>query len=274
VAEAGDEGNRHSRRAAGLDWDPVRVRLGAASLFICAAALAHSSPALAGKGSLYRGPAPRPGPAMLYRAPAKAPQLQNRGIWHAAPILISGASAYRGGEFLYQDYLYDDHGAKGISRDPNDPRTEDPTFDAFSRPNGTYTYPSDSAYANNAADLVELRVKPTRRATAFRITLNTLKDPSLVATTIAIGSSKQPREAPHGANATGPADLFLTVHGHRADLIRARSGKAARPSPDVSVSKRRRQIEVLIPTGHGSRAGKRSGWPPAWVCGTARPAAI
>jgi predicted esterase len=247
VAEAGDEGNRHSRRAAGLDWDPVRVRLGAASLFICAAALAHSSPALAGKGSLYRGPAPRPGPAMLYRAPAKAPQLQNRGIWHAAPILISGASAYRGGEFLYQDYLYDDHGAKGISRDPNDPRTEDPTFDAFSRPNGTYTYPGDSAYANNAADLVELRVKPTRRATAFRITLNTLKDPSLVATTIAIGSSKQPREAPHGANATGPADLFLTVHGHRADLIRARSGKAARPSPDVSVSKRRRQIEVLVP---------------------------
>jgi hypothetical protein len=196
---------------------------------ICVAALAHASPALAAKGSLYRGPAPRPGPAMLYREPAKAPQLSNRGIWHAKPILVSGASAYRRGEFLYQDYLYDDHGAKGTSRDPNDPRTEDPTFDAFSRPNGTYTYPSARAYANNAADLVELRVKPRRRATAFRITLNTLKDPSLVATTIAIGSSKQPREVPHGANATAPADLFLTVHGHRADLVRARSGKAATP---------------------------------------------
>jgi hypothetical protein len=29
---------------------------------------------------------------MLYRKPAKAPQLSNHGIWHAKPILISGAT--------------------------------------------------------------------------------------------------------------------------------------------------------------------------------------
>ena len=46
--------------------------------------------------------------------------------------------------------------------------------DLFSKPNGTYTYPTGPGYANNAADLVELRVKPLKRATAFRITLNTL----------------------------------------------------------------------------------------------------
>ena len=38
----------------------------------------------------------------------------------------------------------------------------------FSKPNGTYTYPTDPAYAMNAADLVEFRVKPFADHTAFR----------------------------------------------------------------------------------------------------------
>jgi hypothetical protein len=58
----------------------------------CLAAIA-SGGATTASGSLYRGPAPRPGPDILYRPPAKAPQLQNSGIWHAKPILVSGASA-------------------------------------------------------------------------------------------------------------------------------------------------------------------------------------
>src|SRR5207244_3664199 len=58
--------------------------------------------------SLYQGPGPRPGPDLLYEPLADAPQLQNAGAWSAPPILVSGASAYRDGEFLYQDYLYDD----------------------------------------------------------------------------------------------------------------------------------------------------------------------
>ena len=64
---------------------------------------------------------PRPGPALLYWKPAVAPQLTNAGVWHARPILVSGATAYRDGEFLYQDFLYDDHGAHEVP-DPTDPR--------------------------------------------------------------------------------------------------------------------------------------------------------
>ena len=52
----------------------------------------------------------------------RASQLQNTGVWRASPILVSGASAYRHGEFLYQDFLYDDHGARGLQRDQNDAR--------------------------------------------------------------------------------------------------------------------------------------------------------
>src|SRR5215216_5002812 len=222
----------------------VRVRLGVTAILFCAVVLMPAGAAWAGRSSLYHGAAPRPGPSVLYRKPAKSPQLSNHGIWHAKPILISGASAYRRGEFTYQDFLYDDHGAEGASRDPNDPRA---SGDSFSMPNGTYTYPTAKAYAGNAADLVELRVKRLRRSTAFRITLNTMKKPSLTATTIAIGSSKQPRELPHGANAMAPAKLFLTVHGHHADLLRARGAKAVDPSPKLSVSKHRRQIQVRVP---------------------------
>ena len=185
----------------------------------------------------------RPGPDILYAPPARAPQLENKGIWKAAPILISGAGAYRHGEFLYQDWLYDDHGARG-QRDPGDPRRK--VDETAATPNGTYTYPTDPAYAGNAADFVELRVKPLKKATAFRVTLNSLVDPSLVAFTIAIGGTAGVlHELPHGAGASAPADLFLTVHGARADLLDAATGDAA-ARPSVKVDGRRRQFDVRI----------------------------
>src|SRR3954471_10841492 len=212
-----------------------------------AVALAVLAPAATAK-SLYSGPAPRPGPDLLYRKPAKSPQLTNKGIWKARPILVSGAVAYRRGEFLYQDFLYDDNGARQ-TEDPGDPRT---AGNLFSKPNGTYTYPTDRRYAANAADLVELRVKALRRASAFRVTLNTLKDRSLTAFTIAIGGKPgQSRAFPNGANVNAPANLFLTVHPKGGKLVgeltRATSGKAVKgPKPKVKLFKKRRQIQVKV----------------------------
>src|SRR5690349_19587108 len=110
---------------------PVRTALAVSLVLACVL------PCAAGAASLYSGPGPRPGPDVLYAPPAAAPQLENTGIWQALPILISGATAYRSGEFLYQDFLYDDRGA-----------------------GDAYQYPADARYAGNAADLVELRLKP------------------------------------------------------------------------------------------------------------------
>lgn len=194
--------------------------------------------------SLYAGPGPRPGPDILYAGPADAPQLQNTGVWEAPPILVSGASAYRDGEFLYQDFLYDDHGAVGILPDPGDPRTGD---NIFSRPAGTYTYPTAAVYAHNAADLVEFRVKPLDEATAFRVTLNTLLDPGKVAFTLAIGDSGAARAWPHGANVGSPAAWFLTVHGEQAELIDAATGDPAAAQPTVAVDLERRQYDIRVP---------------------------
>lgn len=216
-----------------------------AGLLAAAVALTLPAAAVAGKGSLYRGPGPAPGPELLYEKPAKAPQLKNKGPWKAAPILVSGAESYRRGEFLYQDFLFDDHGAQG-QVDPGDVRTG---ADTFSRANGTYTYPTDEAYAGNAADLVEFRVKPLRRATAFRITLNTLIDPERVGVTIALGGAKaKTHEVPFGGAATAPANRFLTVHGKDVEFTRA-NGDLSKPipAPRARVSKRRNQIDVRVP---------------------------
>ena len=199
--------------------------------------------------SLYSGPGPRPGPSILYARPTVAPELTNTGIWHAKPILISGTTAYRNGEFLYQDWIYDDTGARQTP-DPHDPRT---SGNLFSKPNGTYTYPTGPGYDNNAADLVEFRVKPTSRATAFRITLNTLQNPRLMAFSIAIGGKpKHSLPFPDGANVSAPASLFLTVHpsGHKlvGSLTHAGSGKPVRGrAPRVHVDLLRHQITVLVP---------------------------
>jgi len=186
----------------------------------------------------------RPGPDVLYASPPRAPQLENTGLWQAEPILVSGASAYREGEFLYQDFIYDDHGAAGV-KDPNDPFT--PSDFSFSPRAGTLTYPTDESFANNGADLVELRVTRLADATAFRLTLNTLKDPARTAFTIAIGGSPEPQAWPHGAGVRSPAELFLTVHGNEAELLEAAGGTVLTPSPAVAVDLERRQVEVRVP---------------------------
>lgn len=196
--------------------------------------------------SLYSAAGPRPGPSILYQPPAISPQLTNApgGVWQAQPILVSGSSAYRSGEYLYQDFLYDDHGADGSLRDLNDGRTGGNTF---SMPNGTYTYPSGPGYNGNAAEIVEVRVRPLSNATAFRVTLNTMVSPALAAFTIAISTPvSATAQYPHGAQSSGPADCFVTVHNTYADLITA-GGITATSLPAATVDTTRRQVEVRVP---------------------------
>ncbi|MCW3057216.1 MAG: putative esterase, partial [Solirubrobacterales bacterium] len=222
----------------------------ASTLGLAGNGLAAVSPSLPPQ----EGRAPRPGPPVLYEGLARAPQLENepRSIWHAPSILVSGASAYRRGEFVYQGYLYDDHGAKEVT-DPTNPMHspggDSSGGDLFSAPDGTYDYPTGAAYHENAANLIELRVKPLTQATAFRITLNSLQDPELVATAIAIGGSEgQSHPFPFGANVSAPAQYFLTIHGSTAFLTDAATGAAVPgPAPAVTVDISRRQITVLVP---------------------------
>jgi hypothetical protein len=177
-----------------------------------------------------------PGPAVLNAPAPAAPQLENTGVWQAKPTMICHTSAYRAGEYVHQGCVYDDQGAQLV---PTNWPEHSLTF--------AYTYPTDPAYRANAADLVEVRVKPLADATAFRITFNTMTDPELVGTTIALGNSLLPREAPHGANTRMPAEKFVTVHGRSADIIDAATGTKSSATPSVSVDVERRQVEVRVP---------------------------
>ena len=198
--------------------------------------------AFAGSGLPAPATGHRPGPDALYLPAAEAPQLQNAGVWAADPILVAGATAYRSGEWLYQDFLLDDHGATGV-KDPHD--DTGPGAHLFSPAGGSFTYPTDAVYANNAADLVEFRVKPLEQETAFRVTLNSLKDPARSAFTVALGSAATAQAWPHGAGVSSPSALFLTVHGTTADLLDA-SGKSLTPAPSVTVDLDRRQFTVTV----------------------------
>lgn len=177
-----------------------------------------------------------PGPDVLHRPPAQAPQLENTGVWQADPTLVCMTSAYRSGEFLYQDCLWDDNGGG--------PAYRWWFYTAFK----TYRYPANPAYRNNAADIVEIRLKPLEDATAIRITYNTMTDPELVAATIALGGDEgQPMDVPHGANTTMPAKVFVTAHGSDGDIVDASTGQARPDRPTVTTDLGRRQVEMRVP---------------------------
>ena len=186
----------------------------------------------------------RPGPDVLYAEAPRAPQLENTRGWKADPILVSGAQSYRDGEWVYQDFLLDDHGATGVY-DRGTPYGTGAHL--YSPTAGTFTYPKDPVYAHNAADLVEYRLRATNKATAFRVTLNTLQDAERSAFTIALGSPDAAKARwPHGAGVSSPADLFLTWHGSTAELRTAAGDEL--PAPAVHVDLERRQVELAVPT--------------------------
>jgi hypothetical protein len=185
------------------------------------------SPAVAAPVAAASVTSARPGPAILYAPPASAPQLQNApdSPWHAQPILISGTSAYQDGEFRYQDYLFDDRGA-----------------------GSKLTYPTDPRYGGDAADLVEFRMKLSGSKLLFRLTYNTMIDPALVASTIALGDSATPEPLPFNAGAQEPAQVFVTVHGSTVDVTDAATGQpVGAPDAQASVDLLRHQATISVP---------------------------
>ena len=195
-----------------------------------------------------------PGPEILYRPPARAPQLENTGVWKADPTRVCMTSAYRSGEFLYQDCLWDDHGGGPAYR----------WYYYTYHQSTTGTRPTPG-YRNNAADIVEVRLKPLDDATAVRITYNTMTDPDLVAATVALGGDAgRPVAVPHGANTedAGPGvrDGPRRQRRHRRRRHRRRPGPSSRRSPPTSSAARSRsgsRTPPSIPAGDTARAGRR-----------------
>src|SRR5438309_5084374 len=190
---------------------------------------------------------PLPGPSILHAPPARAPQFENTGVWRAQPTRVCMTSAYRAGEFLYQDCVWDDNGGGPAYRW---------YFYTFDK---DYTYPTAPKYRNNAADLVEVRLKPLADATAVRLTFNTMTEPDLVATTIAVGGEAgQAKPVPHGADTVMPGQVFVTVHGTGGDIVDAATGQARCEIPTVTTDLERRQVDARIPYSAFDPRGQRA----------------
>ncbi|WP_336134109.1 alpha/beta hydrolase-fold protein [Natronomonas amylolytica] len=203
-----------------------------------------------------RGPSlPRPGPDALYGPNPTPPQLENGFGWDADPLLVSGCDAYVDGEYLYQDYVYDDHGAD--TRSVFDQPPEGNTMGGFyCRATGDYRYPSDpDSYGYNAADLLEFRARPTDDGIAYRITLNTMLEPDAAAVAIGIDTEADPEATGsddgddrrtdwgYGLGELGaPVDHRLVTWGTGAELD-------GHPLDDdrLDVDVRRNQIEIEVP---------------------------
>jgi hypothetical protein len=114
----------------------------------------------------------------------------DRREWLGEPAMISNVGVYRAGEFIFQDYLYDDHGANtdGIERtdapiggglDPSDPT--DPDLGSTGgqiRHAGDFMYAADdSGYYANVADLIEFRVAADEDDVHYLIRLGALSSP-------------------------------------------------------------------------------------------------
>lgn len=189
---------------------------------------------------------PLPGPPVLYEPLADAPQLENTDPWEADPLMVSGTDAYVDGEYLFQDFIYDDYGATTATT-PTPPAPHPDSHD-FSPMTGDVVSPTDPIYANNAADLLEFRTQLTDQGIAYRITLNTMKAPDLAG--IAIGINTDPEGITTSRTDWGyslgdlgaPADHVLVMWGTGAELD-------GEPLPDdrYSVDVDSNQLHVQIP---------------------------
>ena len=203
----------------------------------------------------------RPGPAVLYEPLAQPPELSLRPPFRVEPLMVSGTDAYCDGEYLYQDYLFDDHGANTHGSYP-----QGDEWGIFP-PAGDVRYPAnDARYARNAADIVEFRMVPTKDATVFRITFNTVV--SLDAPVVGIGidtdrGAAVPVAWPNGAGLTSPGiDTFVTAWG-RGGEITTRPATAATfgagtllPAGAVALDATANQLTISVPRSLLAPVGK------------------
>ncbi|MFC7229578.1 S9 family peptidase [Salinirubellus salinus] len=214
---------------------------------------------------------PRPGPDALYGENPTPPQLENGPGWDADPLLVAGSAAYVEGEYLYQDYVYDDHGADTRSLLSLAPSGAEGIWGPFAQPTGDLHYPNDpERYGYNAADLLEFRARPTEDGVAYRVTLNTMLESDAAAVAIGIDTTAGDPGPDHrtdwgyGLGELGaPADHVLVTWGTGAELD-------GEPLDDdrVSVDLERNQLEVevpLAPAGETWRHYLAVGlWNPEW----------
>ncbi|MEH6999299.1 MAG: hypothetical protein V7542_12945 [Limnobacter sp.] len=190
-----------------------------------------------------------PGPAILHASVPVIPELTNRPPFKAEHLLIAGTDAYREGEYLYQDFLFDDRGADSVSAIE---RTVTGNGSISSDPIGDALYPTNPIYGNNAADLAEFRIKPVANAVVYRITLTTAIAADAAIVGIGIDgdmADDTSRTWPRGAGLESLGlDYFITAWGNGGTVMNFKTGEEIQLSGnDVDMDIVSNQMTISVP---------------------------
>jgi len=181
---------------------------------------------------------------------------------------ISNVGVHRGGEFVYQDYVLDDHGANvdglnrtdapfGVGYEPGNPL--DPFNPGSSggqiRHAGEYFYPGMGSFYLNVADLIDFRVAPTADALVYEFRLNALGDADDTVIGMCVDEDRLSAtgvgEWPLGAKVSKEAglgcDRLYTVFGTGAKLTTADGTTTDLPAEDVRADTARNTIQLRVP---------------------------
>ncbi len=167
----------------------------------------------------------------------------------AEPAMISNVGVYRGHEFIYQDYIHDDHGANtdGIDHldlpfgaagpDPNDPTNLRLSPAPQTNWAGDFMYAAPGSHMADVADLIEFRVAADATDVHYRIRLADMPAPDSSVVAICVDEDLDRATGiadwPMGAGFTQQigCDRIYTVFGtgarltdasaHTADLVSA-----------------------------------------------------
>src|SRR3954447_4320315 len=203
---------------------------------------------------------------VLAMTAATAAQADAR-TWKAEPAWISNAGVYRQHEFVYQDYLYDDHGSNtnGLDRTdapfgtagPDTQTPQDPRLSPAPLINwaGDFTYPSgDGTHMDDVADLTEFRVAADSTAVHYRIRLGdmTAADSSVVGMCVDEDNdhSTGVQSWPDGANFTAAlgCDHLYTVYGKGVDVTTPDgTTDLGKLGGSVSADPQQGYLEVTVP---------------------------
>lgn len=105
--------------------------------------------------------------------------------WIAESSLVSGMGEYVAGEWIYTDFVYDDYGADTIP-------SGQPNHVSLAPTSGDFRYPSAAKYGANAADIVEVRLRPVAESDDLdvRVVLQTVIDPTVVALWVSVNGTE------------------------------------------------------------------------------------
>jgi hypothetical protein len=196
----------------------------------------------------------------LHKA-ACAPYLPHRadgklGEWRGTPTNIAGRTTTSFGEYIYTDWLYDDHGPD-LNGAPSQP-----VFRAQLAPvRGDYTYPdNEKRYGYNAADLREIRVAADGKKLHLLIALETMKVADAAIVQVALDSDASNETSAEGntwpdssnIHTSGP-EHFITTTGNSAHV----TGPGGTQTLKSVANLKENAIEVDVPLAALGKLAKR-----------------